>query len=220
MSYEITYAILGHDITFFDGNLVCPATADFDDPDYIAALKQAALMAPSLDAIQAIEQAVSLGGIENPLGAGTWYQLPDSAIEWVCEKADEIETQQFWSVSERVTAFINAAREENQRRKEKGAKQAAREKRRKKRAPGFVYLIRSESGHYKIGRTVNPEDRIQTFSVKLPFRVEYEHLIKCEDQVALERALHTRFSDKRVEGEWFDLSPEDVAYIKSIGGAA
>jgi hypothetical protein len=81
---------------------------------------------------------------------------------------------------------------------------------------GYVYLLKSSSGYWKIGKTVDPDNRLQTFSVKLPFEVEYEHLIPCKDHRAAESGLHRRFDAKRVNGEWFDLSPADVTYIKSI----
>jgi len=79
---------------------------------------------------------------------------------------------------------------------------------------GYVYLIRSETNFWKIGRTVNPEDRMRTFKTKLPFDVEYEHLIACYDQRLLELQLHRQFDGKRQRGEWFSLDPNDVAYIK------
>lgn len=89
----------------------------------------------------------------------------------------------------------------------------------RKTAPaGFVYLLRSASGYYKIGRSKNPYDRLTTFEVKLPFEVEYEHLIETTDMYQLEKELHRHFADKRVNGEWFELTPEDVAYIKSLNG--
>lgn len=83
---------------------------------------------------------------------------------------------------------------------------------------GYVYLLRSPmlDGIYKIGRTVNPDDRLSTFSVKLPFVVEYEHLIKTDDMYALEAELHAHFADKRVGGEFFKLDASEVDYIKSI----
>lgn len=81
---------------------------------------------------------------------------------------------------------------------------------------GFVYLVRSASGFYKIGRTVDPDDRIASFRLTLPFEVEYEHLIQTDDMRGLEKELHRRFSAKRVRGEWFDLSESDVIYIKSL----
>lgn len=84
------------------------------------------------------------------------------------------------------------------------------------RRHGFVYLIQSPTGAYKIGRTTNPEDRMKTFEVKLPFEVEYVCVIKTKDMFGLESQLHSQFADKRVNGEWFSLSPEDVDYIKGL----
>lgn len=81
---------------------------------------------------------------------------------------------------------------------------------------GYVYLLRSTTGYYKIGRTVNPDDRLTTFSVKLPFEVEYECVIQTHDRYGLEKALHTYYMDKRINGEWFALTVEDVAFIKGL----
>lgn len=81
---------------------------------------------------------------------------------------------------------------------------------------GYVYLIESSTGNYKIGRTVNPDNRMATFSVKLPFEIEYTCLIKCDDMYQMERDLHNRFQHRHVNGEWFKLSPEDVNYIKGL----
>lgn len=81
---------------------------------------------------------------------------------------------------------------------------------------GWVYLLRSSDDVYKIGRTRDPKNRIRTFSVKLPFDVEYEHLVRCDDMYAMETELHQRFADKRLDGEWFILTDNDVEYIKSL----
>lgn len=82
--------------------------------------------------------------------------------------------------------------------------------------PGFVYLLQSPTGYFKIGRTRNPERRISTLDVKLPFEIEVIALIPCPDMRQLERDLHERYADKRAGGEWFALTPEDVAYIKGL----
>lgn len=83
-------------------------------------------------------------------------------------------------------------------------------------APGYVYLVKSDSGHYKIGKTVNIDDRRKTFSVKLPFEIEFENTIKCEDYHTAETKLHYIFRKKRANGEWFNLSAADVNWLKSI----
>lgn len=89
-------------------------------------------------------------------------------------------------------------------------------KRSNRNLAGWVYLLRSADDLYKIGRTVDPNNRIRTFNVKLPFDVEYEHLIQTDNRFALETELHHHFAAQRVGGEWFNLSPEDVEYIKSL----
>lgn len=81
---------------------------------------------------------------------------------------------------------------------------------------GYVYLIKSPKNYYKIGRTKNPKDRRRTFSVKLPFEVEFLCLIQTNDMYALERTLHKHFKSKRVNGEWFKLDLEDLNKIKSL----
>lgn len=84
---------------------------------------------------------------------------------------------------------------------------------------GFVYLLQSDTGFYKIGRTKNPKSRSKTFGVQLPFEVKFIATIATPDMHSLEAELHAHFASKRVNGEWFNLSPEDVGYIKSLAGA-
>lgn len=81
---------------------------------------------------------------------------------------------------------------------------------------GYVYLLESPStpGLYKIGRTVDPKDRIKTFAVKLPFEVQYVCVIKTDDMYSLEKLLHRMFDNNRVNGEWFFLLQDDIDYIK------
>jgi hypothetical protein len=81
---------------------------------------------------------------------------------------------------------------------------------------GYVYLIQSVTGFYKIGKTKDVENRAKMFSVKLPFEIELDHVIRCSNRHVAERVLHDRFADKRINGEWFALAPQDVAWIKSI----
>jgi hypothetical protein len=83
---------------------------------------------------------------------------------------------------------------------------------------GYVYLLQSVTGAYKIGKSANPEHRRKTFKLQLPFEVEYVCVIKTDDMHTLERELHERYSHCRVNGEWFNLHPRDVDYIKSLAG--
>lgn len=81
---------------------------------------------------------------------------------------------------------------------------------------GYVYLIQSPQGAYKIGKTRNPESRFQTFGLTLPFEIEYVCVIKTNLMSNLEKELHERFAHKRLRGEWFQLEPNDVSYIMSL----
>lgn len=81
---------------------------------------------------------------------------------------------------------------------------------------GYVYLLQSDNGYWKIGRTANPDDRLRTFNVKLPFKVSYKRLIKASDMYELEARLHTTYARCRVDGEWFRLTDADVNAICEI----
>lgn len=85
---------------------------------------------------------------------------------------------------------------------------------------GFVYVVKSltNNAYYKIGRTRNLHRRTKTFDVKLPFDVEIVCLIKTEDMYKLEGELHGRYVHKRKDGEWFNLSHEDLLWLKSFPG--
>lgn len=92
------------------------------------------------------------------------------------------------------------------------------EKRKQPRAarPGYVYLLQSPTGAYKIGCTSDPDNRAKTFGVKLPFEVDFIVLLKASDMPSLEGRLHRQFEAKRINGEWFALDPADVEYIKGL----
>ena len=82
--------------------------------------------------------------------------------------------------------------------------------------PEYVYLIKTNSGIHKIGMTTDTAKRITAFR-GLPFQVEYVCIIQSNKARELESQLHQQFAQKRINGEWFNLSPEDVEHIKSLG---
>lgn len=81
---------------------------------------------------------------------------------------------------------------------------------------GFVYLILSEDGHYKIGRTRDVPTRTNTLEIQLPYQIEVIHSVPVKDMYWAEKHLHDRFAPKRVNGEWFKLETDDVEWIKSL----
>ena len=83
---------------------------------------------------------------------------------------------------------------------------------------GYIYLVQAVSpyNHYKIGLSKEPVKRIESMGVKLPFPIEVIHLIQASDRYVAEKSLHNRYAHKRVNGEWFELSEQDVKDICSI----
>ena len=208
MSYWHECIIDGVDFEFSDGRILLKPEVDITNPEFIRAYRKAQVLCPVIDAAQMI---TSMGGSLN-----NWHWLDDGELESLIEAIGLVENQIDIQVSALHTPFMEAAKKEYQHRQAK--KRQAEERTSGKQ--GFVYLLKSPSGFYKIGRTKSPEDRLRTFSVKLPFEVEFEHITECQDMYYLEKTLHKRFADNRVNGEWFDLTADDVAYIKSIGGEA
>ncbi len=85
-------------------------------------------------------------------------------------------------------------------------------------ANGYVYLIQADlpDKPCKIGKSTSVPDRMKLFGVKLPFDFQLLHIIPCLDHSKVEKKLHERFRDKRVNGEWFNLDQQDILDIKSI----
>lgn len=80
---------------------------------------------------------------------------------------------------------------------------------------GYVYLLQHGSKReFKIGRTNNAIRREGEIDIELPHGVEPIHVIKTDDPAGVEHYWHRRFAEKRLKGEWFALSGDDVRAFK------
>jgi hypothetical protein len=80
---------------------------------------------------------------------------------------------------------------------------------------GFVYIIKSGLG-YKIGMTKSIHNRTRVFNVKLPIHWDFEKVYCLKDYKLLEKFLHSKFEHKKINGEWFNLSEEDLKLIEDF----
>ena len=89
----------------------------------------------------------------------------------------------------------------------------SRDERKPKTTTGFVYLMKS-GPHYKIGRTNSLARREWELGIKIPVPPRTIHHIETDDPVGVEAYWHERFEAKRGEGEWFNLTAEDITAFK------
>lgn len=79
------------------------------------------------------------------------------------------------------------------------------------RKGNFVYIMKNKrNGFYKIGKSLTPKVREKTLQAEEP---EIEMVFSAEWPDSKERELHARYAEKRLRGEWFELSKFDVAKI-------
>jgi hypothetical protein len=160
--------------------------------------------------IKQVERGVSQG-VQKAIGDGT------ATLKQIEDEKRSLQSKL------KALEVVEQVAKEREDREQKRAEQVAKERaekearRSQKTTDGYVYLVKEVNGtHHKIGRTAQPDNRLKTFNVKLPYQVKYHHLIRTSDMYRLERELHTHFADKRVDGEWFTLTDDDIQYICSL----
>lgn len=81
---------------------------------------------------------------------------------------------------------------------------------------GFVYVIYLDAPgdrSYKIGMASSLMERLSAHQCASPYQVCIACAYFTPDSRAEEQALHLMFDDKRVRGEWFSLSADDLQLI-------
>src|SRR5688572_18714460 len=79
--------------------------------------------------------------------------------------------------------------------------------------PGYVYIIRL-GRHCKIGITKNMRRRMISIQGSNPEHLEIVHTIPTNNMRRAERQIHEQFASRRIRGEWFDLSDDDIAVAR------
>jgi hypothetical protein len=208
MSWTFTLTLDGYDFVYTDGDngnvggITVPWDADVEDPDYAVTLNYALSLYPHVADYMLIKEAYY-----------NWYRYWDRERvdrESVLLAIERFTEQDELSYPDWIDAFRRDVRQNTPQ------LSAPQRPAKVKDLSGYVYLVKSVSGHYKIGRAKDPNNRAKTFGVQLPFEIEFVAVIKTDDYVALEEQLHAKYQDKRVNGEWFALTPEDVEYIKGL----
>ena len=84
---------------------------------------------------------------------------------------------------------------------------------------GYVYVLQDTqcTGYCKIGMTNKPSRRLGQLDLVIPFETEHILTIETPNYKSLEKSLHDRYAEVHIKGEWFALTEEHLAEIKSIG---
>lgn len=78
----------------------------------------------------------------------------------------------------------------------------------------YLYIVMASNGLFKIGKASNIKTRIAQIKSASPVEVELFTLIEYDDdEIDLEGQIHSQYSKKRVRGEWFALSKNDLITI-------
>ncbi|NOG73758.1 GIY-YIG nuclease family protein [Roseicella sp. DB1501] len=85
--------------------------------------------------------------------------------------------------------------------------------------PGFVYIIgASQDGPFKIGYSGSPLKRVSELQSSNPNKLNLFYLMKTGlvASRAVEREIHSHFSNCKIRGEWYDVSIQEVIDVLRI----
>lgn len=75
---------------------------------------------------------------------------------------------------------------------------------------GIIYLIQAESGLCKIGATRDLS------TIFVPYGATLAWKMPTANMVVTRACLHRRFADRHHHGDWFTLTPEEIAWIEAL----
>ena len=80
---------------------------------------------------------------------------------------------------------------------------------------GFIYLIKHQNGLTKIGYSKTPKLREKTLQAEDP---RLKMVAVKSGSMRQEKKLHRVFSEKRIRGEWFNLSDREIELMRFVCG--
>lgn len=81
---------------------------------------------------------------------------------------------------------------------------------------GYVYIFKCDK-YYKIGLTKDVTRRLNQLNIITPIPIECVYTSKCiTNPRTLEKNLHALFCQNNVQGEWFNLSVEELTTAKNV----
>jgi hypothetical protein len=87
-------------------------------------------------------------------------------------------------------------------------------------AGSFIYVVRGDHNLVKVGTTTNPRARLASLRTNSAFPIDYSYIAVTPDNSGplIVRAAHALLKRQRVNGEWFDVAPENA--VAALNGAA
>ncbi|WP_020526642.1 GIY-YIG nuclease family protein [Flexithrix dorotheae] len=79
-----------------------------------------------------------------------------------------------------------------------------------------VYILKTTKKLYKIGKTKNLIERIAAYKTHMPSDFKVIRQYHAENMDELEQNLHVVFQHKRIKGEWFQLTKDDLEICDNI----
>ena len=79
----------------------------------------------------------------------------------------------------------------------------------------FVYFLHSDFG-IKIGKSKDPDRRASVISILMPFKITKKEIYQVNNMDIAEKYLLKYFAGYRLNGEWFNLSEEQMKKARSI----
>lgn len=79
-----------------------------------------------------------------------------------------------------------------------------------------VYILKTGKNLYKIGKTQDLQKRLASYHTHLPVMFRIIRQYPAANMAHLEESLHIVFQHKRIKGEWFQLTNDDLVICDNI----